>query len=379
MGRADHQGVFVSSAGGNGVYIGSAGNHGFQVLNAEENGLDIGQTNEDGVNVFKAGNPAFSTSSSFNNGFSVEGAEGHGLFVGKAYQDGIWINSSEKDGVHVHSAEEDGIHVQSAGNPSSTYTSGLSNGIEVAGAEANGVFIGNTGSDGVYVHLAGGNGLHVSHSDDDAIYIENSDDEGIRIQSCQTIGVYAYTENTSNNWGFYTPNNIYCLNDMSRTRSVPVHNNNTEALEPGDLVSISGGWKDNVLDKGNVPIINVEKANMKNSSSIIGVVQNKLSINEELHEIQDGLAITKTFNYAEGSAGFGEYLSVVVFGPADVKIASREDIKVGEAIAAADGVARKVRTTEVNGITIAENTGIVGKALENANGSGKLKVFVNCR
>ncbi|MCF7794584.1 MAG: hypothetical protein K9N09_11195 [Candidatus Cloacimonetes bacterium] len=159
-----------------------------------------------------------------------------------------------------------------------------------------------------------------------------------------------------------------------------VHNSGSQALEKGDLVCLAGGYQQNVLgEDDSEPLVNVQKANAGNSQAVFGVVQYKVYIREEVEELEEETIITKSFRHADGSAGFGEYLSVVVLGPADVKIASGEDIKVGEAIAAADGVARKVRTTEINGITIAENTGIVGKALENANGSGKLKVFVNCR
>ena len=72
----------------------------------------------------------------------------------------------------------------------------------------------------------------------------------------------------------------------------------------------------------------------------------------------------------------GDYLSIVVFGTADVKVEG--NVKSGESLTVGDRSARKVKTTEINGITIAENTGILGKALEDSNGKGTVKVFVNC-
>jgi len=68
-----------------------------------------------------------------------------------------------------------------------------------------------------------------------------------------------------------------------------------------------------------------------------------------------------------------------VFGQAVVKVNSKDPIKAGDAIVADQNGARKVKTTEVNGITIAENTGILGKALENSGGNGTVTVFVNCK
>ena len=87
----------------------------------------------------------------------------------------------------------------------------------------------------------------------------------------------------------------------------------------------------------------------------------------------------KSFRYAEGAISNGDYLTIIVFGPVDVNVDSRANIKIGESVVAGDGVARKIRTTEVNGITMAENIGILGKALEDSNGKGKIKVYVNCR
>ena len=75
----------------------------------------------------------------------------------------------------------------------------------------------------------------------------------------------------------------------------------------------------------------------------------------------------------------GDYLSVIVFGQADVKVDSKEAVKAGDALVAGNGYARKVQTREIEGITIAENVGILGKALEDSNGKETIKVYVNCK
>ena len=85
------------------------------------------------------------------------------------------------------------------------------------------------------------------------------------------------------------------------------------------------------------------------------------------------------FNYWLRAYLTGDYLSVVVFGQAQVKVNNNEPIKAGDALSLGNGAARKIKTTVVNGLTIAENTGILGKALENSNGKGMVTVFVNCK
>jgi len=70
---------------------------------------------------------------------------------------------------------------------------------------------------------------------------------------------------------------------------------------------------------------------------------------------------------------------VTVFGIADVKVDPTANFTSGEIITVGNGFARKVQTTEINGITIAENTGIIGKTLEDSHGKEKIKVFVNCK
>ena len=111
----------------------------------------------------------------------------------------------------------------------------------------------------------------------------------------------------------------------------------------------------------------------------MGVVEYKVYIREDGLHVEDGIKTRKSFQYADGDVYPGDYLSIVTFGVADVRVDSDESISAGEPLAAGDGSARKLRTTEVNGIMIAENTGTVGKALEDYDGSGTIKAFVNCR
>ena len=88
---------------------------------------------------------------------------------------------------------------------------------------------------------------------------------------------------------------------------------------------------------------------------------------------------TEKRRYKRVSVLPNDYFSIVVFGPFDVIINSKESIKSREMITARDGLACKVQTREFEGIIIAENVGILGKALESSERKGSIKVFVNCR
>jgi len=157
-------------------------------------------------------------------------------------------------------------------------------------------------------------------------------------------------------------------------------NTGSNTLEPGDLVCIAGGCEDNIPGEDGVPVVNIEKANFSNSEAIFGVVESRVHIREKAEGNEDRKTEDqKSFRFTEGNVMSGDYLSIIVFGPVDVKVDSKEDIRSGQMLASGDGIARKVETREIDGMLIAENVGVIGKALEDSHGRGKIKVFVNCR
>ena len=389
VGRADIDGVHVYSAGGDGVYVGqadeygvkvaSAGYDGVYVNSAGGDGFEVSFAGDDGVKVFNAGNPSTQHQSSSKNGFEVAGAQGYGLYVGHADESGVYVKTTgfsgfsvdsavygvsvydaEQHGVHILSAGYDGVNVLYAGSPSTSYSSNSHNGVEVSGAEGNGLYVGRADLDGVVVVSAGDDGVSVSGGDD---------------------GVYASTTNVSNEFGIFTPDKIYAGAGYYPARSGTFgRNTDSSTLESGDLVCISGGYEENVLGEVGVPVVKIEKANSRNSEAIFGVVEYKVYIREEVEDFEDGkTVIQKSFRFAEGDVMSGDYLAIIVFGPVDVKVDSRGDIKSGQMLTTGDGLARTVKTTEINGILLAENVGILGKALEDTKGKDKIKVFVNCK
>ena len=103
-------------------------------------------------------------------------------------------------------------------------------------------------------------------------------------------------------------------------------------------------------------------------------------IREKLEELEDAeSALQKSFRFSDEIVKPGDYLSVIVFGIAEVNVDPNVNIYSGDILTTGNGIARKVQTREIAGITIAENTGIIGKALEDSDGKNKIKVFVNCK
>jgi len=434
-------GFYVYNAGSPSTEHISNYKNGFEVAGAEDNGLFVGQADEDGVHIRKAGSPSKTTSSSFNNGIEVEGSNGYGLYIGysdrsgikieEADDNGIYIDQVGYDGVHVayagsvsggvfstesngfevNAAEGhgafigqvymDGIHVHKAGTVAITSSSTLDNGVEIEGAAGYGLYVGNSGNDGVYLANSGGDGCYVYEAEDygfkaanvgldgfyvqypgdDGFYVYSATDDGLYINNAGDDAIYSRTTNSSNEWGLYTPDKIHANNVTSKGSSSYAKNAGNSLLEPGDIVCISGGWEENVLDGAGFPVVNINKATKSNSQAVFGVVEYKVSIREEYEEAPEGESpeLKKSFEYANGNVMQGDYLSVIVFGQADVKINTKENIMPGEPLTVSENGARKIRTTEINGISIAENVGILGKALEDSNGKGTIKVFVNCK
>jgi len=393
-----------------GLEVYNSGNHGITMAGIGGDGIHIESTNGDGVFVLEAGNPSAQSPSNSKNGVEIAGAEGNGVYIGQADETGVYINSANYSGVYIDSVDNSGVqvfnsagngftatyagdngfYVNSAGDPYMTSWSTYSNGFQVAGAEDYGLYVGYAGRSGVYVDTTDNSGLKVNATANDGVYVNSAGDDGVYVLEAGSDGgyfngdyrgIYCNTFQATSEWGLYTNDKIYADNVSSKSISTHAKYSGSQPLEPGDLVFIAGGYEKNVLGKeDNSPVINVTKANSQNSDAVFGVVEYKVKISEEIQEANDGETKSdKSFRYAPGGVMPGDYLSVIVFGPTDVKVDNDADINIGESLVASDNGARKIKTTRVNGIKVAENTGVIGKSLEKSDGSNKLKVFVNCK
>jgi len=247
----------------------------------------------------------------------------------------------------------------SNGNLTIQGESGL-NGIRINNPGYYGVSVISSAQDGIYVTDAGTRGLLVSFAGAEGVFVTFSGSDW---------GFYAYSDKTYSSGGYYP----------AQTASFAV-NSGMDILEPGDLVSISGGYEEDVLGAKSPIVVNVAKANGKNSQSLLGVVESRVYVHEKTDETTEGKSIQqKSFRFMKGKIDQGEYLSVIITGIAEVKVNPEEFINSGELLAAGEGYARKLQTRTIEGMIIAENTGILGKTLEDSKGKDKIKVFVNCK
>lgn len=375
--QAGSKGVLVYNAGNPSTEKLSVKNNGFEVAGAEGYGFYVGQADEKGVLVYKAGNPSNYYLGTYNNGVEVSGAEGNGVYVGH----------SDKNGMMISKAVNDGVYIVSAGSPTQIVGNSYNNGFDVAGTEGdglsvgwadyNGVYVYNAGVDGVRVDSAGGAGLSV-HKCIRGLYVGDATWDGVWVAAAADNGVFANTLQSSREWGFNTPDKINAYNVSSKGNSTYAKNNGNAVLQPGDVVCISGGLEENVLEGWGYPIINVERANIRNSQAVFGVVEYKVVIHQERRSDPENKAIkpNKGFKYSEGDITPGSYMSVVVFGQAEVKIDDSKSIKAGHKLTVSDvdGMARTLSSSDSWA-----DTGILGKALENSSGKEKINVFVNCK
>lgn len=148
-------------------------------------------------------------------------------------------------------------------------------------------------------------------------------------------------------------------------------------LEPGDTVCIAGGYEMLDFKEGLVAVIHITGVTGDNPGSVFGVVESQVSVREMIiNKTEDESPVSRSFRFNTGAVPPGDYLAVIVFGVADVKVSPEDHFYPGDMPAAGDGVARRVRTREIEGMTITENTGIIGKTIVESHGKGLIKVFI---
>ncbi|MCD4694623.1 MAG: hypothetical protein K8S16_00170, partial [Bacteroidales bacterium] len=327
----------ISNATGVGIRVNSPGHNGLWMETAAVNGIYV---NTPGYYGFAVDNPGLG-----------------GVYVDQAGENGMYINNSTHDGIAIDNSGYWGIDINGT-----TFS-----GLRIQNTNCHGIDIYYPGNEGIQITDAAFNGLRVSGATYDGINVKGNDD-----------GVHAITTDYISEWGVYTPDKIRADMGYSGSKMNGIGKFiGSGTLEKGDLVCIAGGYDENVLGQKSLPVVYVNKANSGNSETIFGVVDYKVHVEEKSLEGQSG--IDKSFRYEQGAVRNGDYLSIVVFGTADVKVNPSGHIQAGQTLTSGNSGARKVQTTEVNGIQLAENVGILGKALESSNGKGTIKVFVNCK
>ncbi len=195
---------------------------------------------------------------------------------------------------------------------------------------------------------------------------------GVAGYSNNWYGVYGYTDTSSNNYGFYSPDNLYTRNiNMPGAMMMVVQNSSAGTMESGDVASFAGINIGEATD--GLPIVQVAPANAENIQGVAGVVYGKFP-DELLNAPPEGLEDPSLSQYdPTAPAAPGDYLLLVVYGPAQVKTnGGRVAIQPGDAITLDGKLAVTAATTP--------GSGVFGKALEaSADDKALIYVFVTLR
>jgi hypothetical protein len=365
-----------------------------------DNGLGVG----DGIRVYSA-----ATASNYAAIYAINQAtsgSGRGVYASSAYGTGIFATSMNNDGleattnaplannksaIFAHAPDANGVWAISTNRFGVFGSSTNSIGVQGTSSTAVGVYgltsspdfqnsagvwgyNGNSGT-GVRGLKEGGAGVGVYGTN------YGSTGSGAWGYSTNYMGVFADTERGDNNYGFYTPDNLYSLNYhlMGAVMQV-VQNGGTEALEPGDVAVFVGIVTP--TEQNGSPIIQVARSTEANSTAVAGVVYSRIDSLIPTGGLQAtgagaaGLDITPA-----GPAEPGEYLLLVVQGPALVNVSALSGaINPGDLLSTSEQAGYLTAATQVaiGDVQIALPGTVLGKALEPlaAGSEGFIYIFV---
>lgn len=211
-------------------------------------------------------------------------------------------------------------------------------------------------------------------------------------------GVQGNTDRADRNYGLHTYDNLYSLNyNLAGAIMNVAQNGGSEALEMGDVVVFSGISAPH--EGVGAPLIQVAKAGSANSTAVAGVVYQRLNIDALAENPPPGVEVTPDGTRQIGSEdlagdnepGFvevtsdrpvqpGEYLLLVVQGPAQVKASALSGvIQPGDLLSSAGqaGHAARAAKVTIQGVSTTVPGTVFGKALEPLDSGQKLiYVFV---
>lgn len=197
-------------------------------------------------------------------------------------------------------------------------------------------------------------------------------------------GVNGATNRVDNNYGLYTDDNLHALNyHLTGAVMQVVQNVGDQPLERGDLVAVAGMGHPAV--EGMPPILLVRPAAEAHTTAVVGVVYSTYpaewlvdrAAEDPTGAVGAGQPAPDT---APGPIAPGDYLLVVVQGPAQVKASALAGAITPGDLLSADGepgIAGRAAEIEVGGAHMALPGTVVGKALEPLSGDeGLIYVFV---
>ena len=210
-----------------------------------------------------------------------------------------------------------------------------------------------TGSDGIRVLKTGDDSIQIGNPPDVANY-------GVYIPSpgVSTYGLWPNTSNASGQWALYTVDNIQAGNVAGAAFSLVAQVTGPDALAIGDVVAVTGIADPLPGSQPSLPL--VRRADGVQFTGVIGVVESRM-----VFEPAPGKE-EKSLHSADGPAQLGEYVSLVIYGVAQVKVDPNATIAAGDRVTASElsGRVRSLQTRMVDGMVVTEGAQVVGIALE---------------
>ncbi|MCB0033645.1 MAG: hypothetical protein KDE51_06495, partial [Anaerolineales bacterium] len=230
------------------------------------------------------------------------------------------------------------------------------------------------------VGLGSNRGVFGSSGNGSGVYGSSDGNYGIWGQSETYRGMTGRTDRVDNNYGFYTPDNMYSLNiNLAGAVMQVMQNGGTQPLSAGDVVVFSGiNRLETAVD---APMVQVSQTTVANSTAVAGVVYSRFNIeaidpNFEMPDDSQANRQAQMEVTPAGSAAPGDYVLVVVQGPAQVKVSELavNQVQPGDLLttSAEAGLADKATMVEMDGRPTAAPGTVFAKALEPVDGQQEM-------
>jgi hypothetical protein len=225
-------------------------------------------------------------------------------------------------------------------------------------------------------------GVFGSSSGGSGVYGISDDNYGMWGQSDTYRGVTGRTNRADNNYGLYTPDNLYSLNyNLAGAIMMVAQNGGREPLEAGDVAVFYGIGAP--LAEGGPAVVQVAKTNMANNTAVAGVVYSRFNIAaiaESQEHPDDKGSLAPLEVTPAGPTHPGDYLLLVIQGPARVKASTLGGtIVVGDLLATGQdaGFAWRAKEVSIGEFNAPFPGAVFGKALEPLTvGQEEIYVFV---
>ncbi len=200
---------------------------------------------------------------------------------------------------------------------------------------------------------------------------------GLWAQSDSYRGATGRTSRPDNNYGLYTPDNLFSLNiNMAGAMMVVVENGGNTELQSGDVVSFTGLSPS--IQGFDTPVTQVARAvSTSVTGDVAGVVASRFNV-EAITDDTDGIEPPADIEVTpDGSIKPGEHLLLVVLGPAQVRVQSGADtIEPGDSLMLSEAGGH---ATSLSGVVDAQASSTitnVGTALESVPADSRDLVWV---